>query len=70
MQIKSINLVKILMVNIMSHEIDLKKYEIRTDLVDEVIENNNLNDIKISTKEYDDIKVQEIYIDKKNSKIR
>ncbi len=53
----------------MSHEIDLKKYEIRTDLVDEVIENNNLNDIKISTKEYDDIKVQEIYIDKKNSKI-
>lgn len=45
----------------MKHEIDLGKFEIRTDLLDE---NIKIND---STK-YDDVTVSEIYVDKKLSK--
>lgn len=50
----------------MSHEINLEKYEIRTDLIDEVIENKKINNIESNIEEIDDIKVQNIYLDKKN----
>ncbi len=50
----------------LNHEIDLKNYEIRTDLVIEAIEKNNTN-IKTNTQEYHNIKVTTIDIDKENS---
>ena len=53
----------------MSHEINLEKYELRTDLVDEVIENKKINTIKTNIEEIDNIKVQNIYLDKENSKL-
>lgn len=53
----------------MSHEINLEKYELRTDLVDEVIENKKINTIKTDTEEIDNINVQNIYLDKENSKL-
>lgn len=53
----------------MSHEINLEKYEIRTDLIDEVIENKSINTIDTNIEEIDDIKVQNIYLNKKNSKL-
>ena len=53
----------------MSHEINLEKYELRTDLVDEVIENKKINTIKTDIEEIDNIKVQNIYLDKENSKL-
>lgn len=52
----------------MKHEIDLKKYDIRTDLVLDTIENNSLN-IKSDTYNYDDIKVTKVEVDKQNSKL-
>lgn len=53
----------------MSHEINLEKYELRTDLVDEVIENKKINTIKTDIEEIDNIKVQNIYLDEANSKL-
>lgn len=52
----------------MEHEIDLKKYDIRTDLVLESIENNNSN-IKTDVHEYGDIKVTNVDIDECNCKL-
>lgn len=52
----------------MKHEIDLKKYDIRTDLVLETIENSCSN-IKTNVYEYDDIKVTSIDIDESNCKL-
>lgn len=49
----------------MNHEIDLNKYEIRTDLVDEIIENKDL----INEYNIDNIKVSNIKIDKINSEL-
>lgn len=50
----------------MKHEIDLKNYEIRTDLVLESIENNQ-NDIETTTSDHGNIKVTKVIIDKKTS---
>ena len=50
-------------------QINLEKYELRTDLVDEVIENKKINTIKTDIEEIDNIKVQNIYLDKENSKL-
>lgn len=50
----------------MNHEIDLKKYDIHTDLVLEVTENNNSVNKNIS--KYDDIIVTKISVDKSLSK--
>ena len=48
----------------MKHEIDLSKYKIRTDLaIEEITE-----DYKRETKQYDEIKVEKIYIDEQISK--
>ena len=52
----------------MGHEIDLKKYEIRTDLVLDTIENNN-SKIKTDVNDYDGIKVTKVIIDEDNSKL-
>lgn len=52
----------------MNHEIDLKKYDIHTDLVLDTIENNSLN-IKSNTYNIDDIKVTKVNIDEDNSRI-
>ena len=46
----------------MNHEIDLKKYDIHTDLVLDTIENSSLN-IKSDTYNVDDIKVTKVNID-------
>lgn len=51
----------------MKHEIDLKKYDIRTDLVLDTIENNTL-DIKTDIDNYENIKVTKVEVDKDISK--
>ena len=48
----------------MKHEIDLSKFQIRTDLAIEVIPQN----LEIQTKDYDNIKIQKVFIDEKASK--
>lgn len=50
----------------MGHEIDLKNYEIRTDLVLETLENNNSN-IEIKTSEHSNIKVTKVIVDSDTS---
>ena len=52
----------------MNHEIDLKKYDIHTDLVLDTIENNEL-DIKSDIYNIDDIRVTKVNIDEENSRI-
>ncbi|MGM9882282.1 MAG: GPR endopeptidase [Bacilli bacterium] len=52
----------------MGHEIDLKNYEIRTDLVLDTIENNN-SKIKTDINDYDGIKVTKVNLDDENSKL-
>ena len=46
----------------MNHEIDLKKYDIHTDLVLDTIENSSLS-IKSDTYNIDDIKVTKVNVD-------
>lgn len=53
----------------MNHEINLEKYELRTDLIDEVIENKKIDNIETNIEEIDDIKVQNIHLDKKSGKL-
>lgn len=50
----------------MGHEIDLKKYEIRTDLVLDSIENNKSN-IETITSDHGNIKVTKVTVDKETS---
>ncbi|MBE6144842.1 MAG: GPR endopeptidase [Firmicutes bacterium] len=53
----------------MKHEIDLQKYQIRTDLAIEVIgENNKIKGIISKQKKIDDIKVTAVWIDEYGSK--
>ena len=52
----------------MKHTIDLKKYELRTDLVDEVLTKHKIDGL-IEEKIDGDIKISTIKIDDKNSKI-
>jgi len=52
----------------MNHEIDLKKYDIRSDLVLDSIENNGSN-IKSDIYEKDGIKVTKVEVDKDNSSL-
>ena len=52
----------------MNHEIDLKKYDIHTDLVLDTIENSSLS-IKSDTYNIDDIKVTKVNVDEETSKI-
>ncbi len=52
----------------MSHEIDLKNYEIRTDLVLESIENSQ-NKIATTTETFGKIKVTSVVIDEESSKL-
>ncbi len=53
----------------MNHEIDLNKYEFRTDLIDEVIENNNINNIDSKVKQEDDIVVTTVNLNENDSKL-
>ena len=54
----------------MSHEIDLKNINIRTDMIVDTIDTSSDNsDIKSYKKEFDNIIVEEIIIDKKSSEI-
>ena len=54
----------------MKHEVDLNMYEIRTDLINETIENKKINEkVNSKIKVYDNIKVTDIYLDKENSEI-
>ena len=52
----------------MSHEIDLSKYEVRTDLIIEAIDKESIKNIDRITKEEDNIKVDSVTISKKNEK--
>ena len=52
----------------MNHEIDLKKYDIHTDLVLDTIENNEF-DIKSDIYNIDDIRVTKVNIDEENSRM-
>lgn len=62
-------LVKILMGDTMNHEIDLKKYQIRTDLaIDAINEKKDVKGIKSSKKTIDNIKITDVYIDKSAQK--
>jgi len=63
-------LVKILMGDDMNHEIDLQKYQIRTDLaIDLINKKNNINGIKSNIKVVNDIKITDVHIDSEGSKI-
>lgn len=54
----------------MSHEIDLKNINIRTDMIVDTIDASSDNsDIKSYKKEFDNVSVEEIIIDKKSSEI-
>ena len=50
----------------MNHEIDLKKYDIHTDLVLDTIENSSLS-IKSDTYNIDDIKITKVNVDEVES---
>lgn len=52
----------------MNHEIDLKNYEIRTDLVLDSIENKSIN-IDKSVDNYDKIRVTKVFVDDENSEL-
>ena len=52
----------------MGHEIDLKRYEIRTDLVLDTIENSN-EEIKMAIDNYDNIKVTKEEVDDTDSRL-
>lgn len=51
----------------MNNEIDMSKYDVRTDLLVETIKDNN--DIKQNVKTIDDIKITEVLIDEESEKI-
>ena len=61
-------MLKILLVSNMKHEIDLNKYNIRTDLILESIENNN-NKIDTITENHDGILVTSVNVDDKSSSL-
>lgn len=52
----------------MSHEIDLSKYEVRTDLIIESLDESNVEGLETSTRNIDDILISEITLSKQNSK--
>lgn len=52
----------------MKHEIDLKGYKIRTDLLSEILD-RELKDYKREIKYFDDIKVETIELDKKSAEV-
>lgn len=53
----------------MNHEIDLKKYELRTDLIDETIQNQKIEDIDIKEENIDNIKITNVYLNKEQSNL-
>ena len=62
-------LVKILTGDTMNHEIDLQKYQIRTDLaIDLINKKNNTKGIKSNIRIIDNIKITDVYIDSEGSK--
>ncbi len=52
----------------MGKNIDLDKYTLRTDLINETIENNNRK-IESNIEEVDDIKITNVFLNKENSKL-
>lgn len=52
----------------MNHEIDLSKYQLRTDLaIDELDENGKLKGVKYSERKINNVKVTEVILDKNNA---
>ncbi len=51
----------------MKHEIDLEKFEIRTDLITETITGDGINDLKKEVINYDDISLETIILDDSNA---
>ena len=52
----------------MKHEIDLKGYKVRTDLLSEILD-RELKDYKREIKYFDDIKVETIELDKESAEV-
>ena len=52
----------------MKHEIDLKGYKVRTDLLSEILD-RELKDYKRDIKSFDDIKVETIELDKESAEV-
>lgn len=57
------------MVITMKHNIDLSKYSIRTDLALELVEDKNIEGIRITRKKNNDVDISSILISRKGSKI-
>jgi len=53
----------------MGHNIDLSKYEIRTDLAIEVIKDKKIEGITTNERKIDSIKITDVYVNKKGSKV-
>ena len=62
MQIKLIFFGKIILGENMKHEIDLKKYEIRTDLVIDLLGEKELQEISVKEEKIEDIKVTDVSV--------
>ena len=54
------------MVITMKHELDLSSYQVRTDLLSEILD-KELKDYKREIKSVDNIKVESIFLDKESS---
>ena len=52
----------------MKHEIDLKGYKVRTDLLSEILD-RELKDYKREIKSFDNIKVETIELDKESAEV-
>lgn len=64
-----LKLLTILVGDIMNHEIDLSKYQLRTDLAIDAIGSEKIDGIDSDIEKFDDIKVTNVYINEKGSKI-
>ena len=53
----------------MKHDIDLSKYSIRTDLTLELVEDKNIDGIRITKKKNNDIDISSILVSRKGSKV-
>lgn len=53
----------------MKHEIDLSRFNVRCDLISETIENNYYDKIKITRKNYGDIKLEKVIVKDKDKEI-
>lgn len=53
----------------MGHKIDLSKFEIRCDLISEIIESKKIDGIKIEKNKYKNVRVERVVVENENSKV-